>query len=85
MSRLADRSDDLERKTDLEYFDRVELEFCVQAALDISSLTKSVLLARKQEIANWFALAAQCFNQNLGLIRWYDGVLVSLKEDNGLR
>jgi hypothetical protein len=53
---------DLERKTDLEYFDRIELEFRVQAALDVSGPTKTVLLAGKQKVTNWFALALQCFN-----------------------
>ena len=53
---------DLEREADLEYFDRVELKFRVQAALDVSGLTKAVLLARKQEVTNWFALATQRFN-----------------------
>jgi hypothetical protein len=41
----------------LEYFDRVELEFRVQAALDVGGLTEAVLLARKQEVTDWFALA----------------------------
>jgi hypothetical protein len=44
--------DDLEREADLEYFDRVELKFRVQAALDVSGLTKAVLLARKQKVTN---------------------------------
>ena len=45
----------LEREADLEYFDRVELEFRVQAALDVAGVTESVLLARKQVVTNWFA------------------------------
>ena len=47
--RRLDCVHDLEREPDLEYFDRVELEFRVQAALDVGGLTKAVLLARKQE------------------------------------
>jgi hypothetical protein len=42
----------LERQADLEYLDRVELEFRIQAALDGGGLAKAVLLARKQQIAN---------------------------------
>ena len=57
-----DSLDDLKREADLEYFDRVELELRVQAALDVRGLTKTVLLARKQVITNWFALAPQGFN-----------------------
>ena len=53
---------DLKRQADIEYFDRVELQFRVQAALDVRGLTKTVLLARKQVITNWFALAPQGFN-----------------------
>jgi hypothetical protein len=76
---------DLEGKADLEYLDRVELEFRVQAALDVSGFTKAVLLTRKQKVPNWFALAPQCFNQSFGLIGWYDGVLSALKEDHRSR
>jgi hypothetical protein len=78
-------SESLERQPDLEDFDRVELEFRVQAALDGGGLAKAVLLAGKQQITNWFALAAQRFNQGLRLIGWHDGVLGSLKEDNWFR
>jgi hypothetical protein len=48
----------LDRQADLEYLDRVEVEFRVQAALDGGGLAEAVLLARKQQIPNWFALAA---------------------------
>ena len=72
----------LERQADLEYLDRIEVEFRVQAALDGGGLAKAVLLAGKQQITNWLAFAAQRFNQGLRLIRWHDGVLGSLKEDN---
>jgi len=41
-------SESLERQPDLEDLDGVELEFCVQAALDGAGLAKTVLLARKQ-------------------------------------
>jgi hypothetical protein len=75
----------LERQADLEDLDRVELEFRVQAALDGGGLAKAVLLAGKQQITNWFALAAQHFDQGLRLVRWHDGVLGSLKEDNWFR
>ena len=64
---MAGRADidsvhDLKREADLEYFDPVELELRVQAALDVGRLTEAVLLARKQVITNWFALAPQRFN-----------------------
>jgi len=55
----------LERQADLEDLDRVEVEFRIQAALDGCGFAKAVLLARKQEIANWFALPAQYFDQGL--------------------
>ena len=48
----------LNRQADLEYLDRVEVEFRVQAALDGGGLAEAVLLTRKQQIPNWFALAA---------------------------
>ena len=66
---------DLKREADLEYFDRIELKFRVQAALDVRGVAKAVLLARIQKVANWFSLAPQRFNQCLGLIGWHDGVL----------
>ena len=72
----------LERQPDLEDLDCVEVKFRVQAVLDGRGLAKAVLLAGKQQITNWFALAAQRFDQGLRLIRWHDGVLGSLKEDN---
>jgi len=56
----------LERQADLEDLDPVEVEFRIQAAaLDGCGPAKAVLLARKQEIANWFALPAQYFDQGL--------------------
>jgi len=46
-SRRVGFSARLERKTELEYFDGIELEFRVQATLDVIRLTEAVLLARK--------------------------------------
>jgi hypothetical protein len=51
----------------------------------IRGLAKAVLLAGKQQITNWFALATQRFDQRFRLVRWHDGDLGSLKEDNWLR
>jgi hypothetical protein len=53
---------DLKREADLEYFDRIELKFRVQAALDVRGVAKAVLIARIQKVANWFSLAPQGFN-----------------------
>ena len=75
----------LEGEPDLEDLGCVEVKFRVQAMLDSGGLAKAVLLARKQQVTNWFVLAAQHFDQGLRLIRWHDGVLGSLKEDNWFR
>jgi hypothetical protein len=82
---VCDSAHRLEGKADLEYLDRVKLEFRVQAAPDVSGITKAVLLTRKQKVANWFAFAPQRFNQSFGLIGWYDSVLGALKEDRRSR
>jgi hypothetical protein len=55
VARLTMASESLDRQPDLEDFDRVEVEFGIQAALDSSGLSKAVLLAGKQQITNWFA------------------------------
>jgi hypothetical protein len=75
----------LECQADLEYLDRVELEFRVQAALDGAGLAKTMLLTGKQQITNRFALLPQGFDQGRRLIRWHDGVVGALKEDNWFR
>jgi hypothetical protein len=55
-TRPPERSLDVE--ADLEYLDRIEVEFRVEAAPDGGGLAEAVLLTRKQQIPNWCALPA---------------------------
>src|ERR1700730_11837885 len=75
----------LKRQARLKDLDRIEVQFGVEAALNVAAFAKSVLLAGKQEVADRLAPAAERRNHGLGLVRRHDRVLVALEEDHRLR
>src|SRR5262249_5346272 len=74
-----------EREPGPEDFDRIEGELRIEAALNVASLPKPMLLAREEEIAARIAVAPQCLDHTFCLVRRHDGVLVPLEEDHRLR
>src|SRR5215475_8536709 len=69
----------LERQPDPEHLHRIKRQLRIKTALDVVGLTKTVLLAREQEIADRISVAPQRLNHPLGLIRRHDGVLSALE------
>jgi hypothetical protein len=74
----------LKGQIDAEDIDSIEVELGVETALNVASLPEAMLLAREEEIANRIAFAPQRLNHSFCLIRWHDGVLVTLEEDHRL-
>jgi hypothetical protein len=70
----------LESQSGVEYLDRIECEFGVQAAFYVRGPPEAMLLARKKEVADSIAVAPQRLDHDLRLVWRHDSILGALEE-----
>ena len=65
-----------------EHFNRIEVQFRINCALDTVTLSKSMIFAREKKISDRYSLATQDGYHLSGLVWRHDQVFVALEENN---